>query len=101
MTKPGIVYNARYGGLGLSDAAIARGREISGNENWGKEFLWEIARHDPVLVAVVRELGDAANDWCSKLKVRDVESGRHYRIEEHGGRETIIFEGEDDWEVVP
>ena len=125
MTK--VVYNACYGGFGLSKEAIQRYWEIKGQQVWIEDALWgftvwlvppeerltkpepwysapieeriaynkkhseqtwyydNVARHDPILVQVVEELGDKANGMCAKLAIAEV-SGP-YRIDEYDGYE--------------
>lgn len=108
-----VVYNECFGGFSLSKQAIIRAREISGNNRWGDclipgelyedgtpvsdtlfgGFHPDIERHNPVLVQVVEELGQAANSRFSDLRIAEVQ-GR-YRIDEYDGSETVI-EPEDD-----
>jgi hypothetical protein len=100
-----VVYNSCFGGFGLSDAAIESYLKKK-NKDYTKErgevysvdgeYFWddEIERHDPDLVAVVEEMGEAANDSFSKLSIAQV-SGL-YRIEEYDGMESVI-ENYSDW----
>lgn len=46
-------------------------------------------RTDPDLIAVVRELGDAASGDCAKLEIVSVPDGVQWHIEDHDGRERI------------
>ena len=113
-----IVYNACYGGFSLSRVAVIRAREISGNPTWGGAcikgdvadygvidrdygFAKNVARHDAVLVAVVEELGDAANGDCAKLRIEDVKSGTPYRIDEYDGKESVMTSSDYEWIVAP
>jgi hypothetical protein len=117
MTK--VVYNACFGGFGLSAAAMRRYAEIKGWE-WRadkEEFRWSTGhvvspegeeyseydlgdnRTDPVLVQVVEELGDKANGMCAKLVVEDLLAGTRYRIEEYDGLEHIETEMDIIWSV--
>ena len=84
MTK--IVYNACYGGFGLSNEAIVRYAEIKGLGPVAKRK--RIERNDPALVQVVEELGDKAIDpayhWnggCAELRIIDIPAGTLDRIE--------------------
>ena len=54
-----------------------------------------VARHDPILVQVVEELGDKANGMCAKLAIEEV-SGP-YRIDEYDGSESVETPGSYDW----
>lgn len=47
-----------------------------------------VSRHDPRLVAVVDELGEAADGSCARLKVGKVTGP--YRIAEHDGKENLF-----------
>ena len=108
-----VVYNYCFGGFSLSRAAVIRAREISGDPLWGGACIkgdagdgWScdadyghvdgVPRHDAVLVAVVRELGDAANGTCAKLRITDVGTSP-YRIEDYDGRETVKTPDGYDW----
>ena len=125
MTK--VVYNACYGGFGLSEEAIKLCAELAGieiypvNDRWitfqfteepngrsaeemfnqgVKDFSEDsIERHDPILVQVVETLGDAASDSCARLRIAEI-SGRQYRISEYDGRESVIEPEDQDWVVV-
>ena len=111
MTK--VVYNACYGGFSLSNEAKDRmvelGYEMEVNPNYDPrpEVEWynrtqkykiydgDIDRHDPVLVQVVEELGDKANDGCANLQIEEV-SGP-YRITEYDGFESVETPAGCDW----
>lgn len=108
-----VVRNACFGGFSLSRAAVLRARELSGNPQWGGPtikgdaadgwtcdrdygYLDGIARHDAVLVAVVREMGTDANGDCADLRIEDVGTSP-YRIDEYDGRETVVTPDGYDW----
>ena len=123
MTK--VVYNACYGGFGLSKEACQRYWEIKGQQVWieqNPEFIsldmfdvwlvspedrienayskqtWyynDVSRHDPVLVQVVEELGDKANGMCAELSIAEVYDS--YRIDEYDGYESVETAGSYDW----
>lgn len=97
-----IVYNSCYGGFGLSDAALARYSELSGIDRDSVDMLhcddWS-CRHDPLLVQVVEELGKAANDTYSDLRIVEVPSGTKYRIDEYDGNETVMTPDNYVWEI--
>lgn len=94
-----VVYNADYGGFGLSDAAVARYIELKGFVLNREEYLekYLIPRHDPCLVQVVEELGTNVDTAYSKLRIREVPDGSRYRIHEYDGFESVILESEEEW----
>ena len=99
MTK--IVFNACYGGFGLSDKAVARYWEIKGlpvPDDFTRFDLVE-DRSDPVLVQVVEELGKKANTDYSNLQIRELPAGTKYRIDEYDGSESVMTQDEYTWSV--
>lgn len=93
-----IVYNACYGGFGLSDAAINRYAELSGI-NLYEIYHNDMKRHDLFLVQVVEELGEAADADFSNLQIRELPSGTKYRIDEYDGYERVMTIDDYEWEV--
>jgi hypothetical protein len=118
MTK--VVYNACYGGFGLSKEACQRYWDIKGQQVWIEDAQWgfdvwlvppnerleeayrkqtwyynNVSRHDPVLVQVVEELGDKANGMCAELAIDEVYDS--YRIDEYDGYESVETAGSYDW----
>jgi len=82
-----VVYNACFGGFGLSDEAEARYAELSGSDGGYQ------SRHDPILVRVVEELGEAAS---GNLRIAEIE-GSIYRIDEYDGSESVETPDSYDW----
>ena len=118
MTK--IVYNACYGGFGLSDKAMQRYAEIKGwqyrkdnvadtswsypmvidqNGNEYSDFDLENNRTDPVLVQVIEELGRRANGFAADLRIAELKTGTLYRIDEYDGNESVMTQNDYDWKV--
>jgi hypothetical protein len=93
MTK--IVYNACFGGFGLSDKAVERYRELTGQV----ADRWNINRADPALAQVVEELGDEANTRFSDLQIADVPAGTKYRIDEYDGNESVMTIDDYEWSI--
>lgn len=107
-----IVYNACYGGFGLSRAATQALANAGVEE--AAEYIREhaeqgmpffsftprtIPRHDPRLVKVVEDLGrTAASAECADLEVYEIE-GRLYQIREEDGREWVI-ESTGEWVAI-
>ena len=85
-----VVYNACYGGFGLSEKARKLLKELKGEE----VDYYDLPRHDKDLVAVVEELGYEANGLCASLRVATINSDR-YRISEYDGWEQVITPEEE------
>ena len=97
MTK--IVYNACYGGFGLSTQAIARYCQLKNMDVPRYFHDSELSRTDPALIQVIEELGDDANCSCAKLRFHELEPGTLYRIEEYDGLETVVTQDHYGWSV--
>jgi hypothetical protein len=86
-----VVYNSCFGGFGISLEALTRMQELgfTGEASTHNNFVYlhDCARHDPILVQVVEELGKRANGSFADLRIKEV-SGP-YRIEEYDGSETV------------
>ena len=107
-----VVYNACYGGFGLSRDAAYRLLEL-GVEEMDKEikevesstlknlgFIYNISRefprHDPRLVQVVEEFGSKASGSYAQLKIAKVKGDR-YIVEEYDGFESVKTPEDIDW----
>ena len=126
MTK--VVYNACYGGFGLSEEAMMRYAEIKGIKLYVERDKWEfptywtvspedriegsyfyskntiydgdLSRTDPVLVQVVEELGsEKASGTHAKLNIEDVPTGIRYHIHDYDGFESIRTPEDYCWET--
>lgn len=114
MTK--IVYNACYGGFGLSEKAIQRYSDLAGlgltykkeeGKSWGNWYTpdgdyWaynDISRTDPFLVQVVEELGLEADSGFSRLMIDELPAGTLYRIDEYDGNESVETQDGYNWSV--
>lgn len=93
MTK--IVYNACYGGFGLSEKAFARYKELGGTCEWDRD----IPRTEWQLVQVIEELGEDANNGFSYLRIIMLPAGTRYRIEEYDGFESVMTWEDYHWEI--
>ncbi len=81
-----VIYNACFGGYGLSEKAKKLYNEKAGGS---VKYYGNIARHDPILVSVIEELGEEANGMCSELALIDIPEGYDYVIDEYDGLERI------------
>lgn len=118
MTK--IAYNARYGGFGLSHAALMRYAELKGitltwepmsptmadSEFWRHYYNGEehfsarkIPRTDPHLIQVIEELGEKASGAHANLAIAEVPAGTKYRIDEYDGAESVMTEADYEWSI--
>lgn len=90
-----VVYNACYGGFGLSDQAKELYYELSG-ESFSESSK---ERHCPFLVQVVETLGSAANGFCARLEICEINVEK-YMIDEYDGSESVITESDMTWVFV-
>ena len=81
-----IVINTCYGGFGLSTAAEKLYKTRSGKEEF---YDFQLERDDLILIAVVEELGEAADGGCAELKIVEIPDGVNWQIEEYDGLEHI------------
>ena len=105
-----IVVNKCYGGFGLSREAFLELRKMGNKfalaeldigepypgssevrDDWGdrNSFLDRMSRDDPDLVAVVRNLGEKANNLFSKLGIVEIPDEVDWTIEEYDGIEYV------------
>ena len=107
MTK--VVYNACYGGFGLSKKAAEKLAELGVEEaiEYLKEkesyplYLIKTPRHDPRLVQVVEELGKESWGDCAKLKIEEIDC-EIYRISDYDGNERVELPDFNmcDWVII-
>jgi len=76
----------------LQFPALALYRDRGGRAQWD----FKIPRDDPILVAVVEELGEAASTNLSELEVVDIPDGTSWVIEEYDGLEWVA-ESHQTW----
>lgn len=103
-----IVYNACYGGFGISMEAAELYEKLGGAmpiRRWsaGNKIYASldsnVPRTDPVLVQVVETLGERANTRFSNLQIEDLPSGTVYRISEYDGYESVMRFDDHDWKI--
>lgn len=77
----------------LSDKwhAMSQSEKEEANKRWISERLYdkEIARNDPILVQVIKELGKDANGRFASLKVVNVPDDVKWEIDEYDGYEHV------------
>ena len=91
-----VVYNACFGGFGLSTKAIARLTELGVVHESEYDYSYHMARHDPLLVQVVEELGDEASAKYAKLRIAEITSPL-YQIDEYDGSESVMTPEDMSW----
>jgi hypothetical protein len=85
-----VVINECYGGFGLSDVAELRYRELAGVDFEDDKFhVSDIARDDPLLIKVIRELGPAADGLHAELKIVEIPADVEWQIGEYDGNEWV------------
>jgi hypothetical protein len=104
-----VIINSDYGGFSLSDDAILeygkrKGLNLIRDENtsWNISIFYngapatenyfddrEIPRNDSDLVAVVEQLGEAANGFAANLKVIEIPEDVNWQVEENDGLEWV------------
>ena len=84
-----IMIHATYGGFGLSDEA-----QRLYTERGGKcDNFWRIARDDPLMVSIVKELGPRASKFGGCIRIVEIPArfGKHFRISEYDGLESVVI----------
>lgn len=94
-----VVYNACYGGFGLSEKAKTLYIKLSKTDP-DSFYDGDIPRHDPVLVKIVKKLKERANGRFAELKVAEIK-GNLYRIDEYDGYESVETPYGIKWTFIP
>jgi hypothetical protein len=86
-----IVINDCYGGFSLSDRAILEYKKLAGitDPSW---YDRDVARDDPYLVKIVRELGMSANGSTANLKIVEVPGDVKWIVQDYDGAEWVAEE---------
>ena len=105
-----IVINRCYGGFSLSRKAFLRLRELQQKDaldepDWGEpwgdgsgvrksfggsgSFCRDIARNDPLLVQVIKELDTGADGRYSELKIIEIPNDMEWIVDEYDGLEWV------------
>jgi hypothetical protein len=83
-----VVINACYGGFSLSKKAESQYKamaNITDPDWWDRD----IARDDPYLVKIVRELGEDADGDHAKLRIVEIPADVNWTVEEYDGNEWV------------
>lgn len=84
-----VVINHCHGGFGFSAKAEEILTALLGEDGCYNLELYE-NRHNPILVALVKQMGKAVNGNFANLEVCDIPDGLDYDIEEYDGYESVI-----------
>jgi len=79
--------NESYGGFGYSTDAIKLYRARTETD------FGDISRHDPDMIAIVKEMGTSANGSCAKIIIRKIPAKfeNYYEIRDYDGNESITI----------
>ena len=80
-----IVINADFGGFRLSDLGMKTYKSLGGQVDYARD----IPRDCPILIKVIEQLGNKANDHCSKLKIVEIPDNVQWEINEYDGLEHV------------
>ena len=83
-----VILNGCYGGFDPSDEAKELFHKRTGID---KKLFWRYEDHraDPILVDIVKELGDRANQRHSKLYIVEIPDEYDYWVEDYDGIENL------------
>jgi hypothetical protein len=87
-----IMFNASYGGFSFSKAAMEEYQKRCPEKDWIED--WKMDRHDPVMVRIVKEMGNRANGSFSNIQLQKIQSDflHHYKISEYDGLENVVID---------
>lgn len=66
--------------------------QIECNDYWEKHYIdnRDISRDDPILIEIIKELGEDANGICAELSIVEIpDDVMEWTIEEYDGREWV------------
>jgi hypothetical protein len=71
------------------------GGDLDHNEepNFRAINAYNIKRHDPLMIQIVKELGEKANGFCAQISIETIPSQyiNHYSIEDYDGSERVVI----------
>ncbi len=84
-----VMYNACYGGFSISKSAMTEYKARGGEA----ESSRQIKRHDPVMVAIVKEMGVKADGEFAKIRLETIPKRFEgfYKISEYDGSESVVI----------
>lgn len=91
-----VIINSDFGGFGLSPKAYELYKQRVGIENFSEDKWDTEYRDDPVMVSVVEELKEEADDMFSCLEIVNVPDEYDYDIDEYDGLEHVLLRIKED-----
>ena len=88
-----LVINKCYGGFGLSELALQEYNTKSSTPLTPSMYDTDLKRHDPILLQIVKDLGDRAYGQYAKLKIVTIPAQYtlFYTIDEYDGMESVTI----------
>ena len=91
-----ILYNKCFGGFSFSDEALEKYNELksAADPNYILlNALDNIDRTDPILIAIVEEMGDQTNSMYSDIRIQEIPLiyKNFYEITEYDGAEQMVI----------
>ena len=82
-----IMINESYGGFGYSTDAIKLYRARTETD------FGDVSRHDPDMIAIVKEMGASANGFDAKISICEIPAKfeNYYEIRDYDGNESITI----------
>lgn len=96
MSTHKVAYNTCYGGFSLSRKAELLYRELTGMKEDDYLDVYDLPRHDPVLIKVIETLGSEADGCNARIAIRSISSSA-YRISDYDGAERVITPAEEKY----
>ena len=86
-SKMKVLYNARHGGFGFSDAFVDEFKKRHPEKDLNK---WSVERSDPDTIALFEEMGsDKSSGYCADLRIEEIPDDVELEIDEYDGLETV------------
>lgn len=109
-----VVISECYGGFGISVEASREYLRRKGHK-WTEDVRslyttfnvvgvdhWyggDLDRTDATLIAIIEEMGDAANGSHANLVIHELPKGTQYLIDEYDGFESIQYRDNTEWSI--
>lgn len=86
-----VVYNNKYGGFDISPEGLAEYNKRTGKD---VKYAEAIRNEDPVLISLVKEMGDKINTKNSKLRIATFSKEFHDFLQwnEYDGKESVSID---------